>query len=130
LGALGTTLELLLLGHYENVWQLIPLVVLGLALIGSFLPIRNGSARPDKLLLVVCALMLLSGPLGLLLHFLDNVEFEREMRPAISGFELFWKSIRGALPALAPGTMIYLGGLGLLYRSISRSHHAAALDRP
>ncbi|MFB3131882.1 MAG: hypothetical protein ACE10K_05095, partial [Rhodothermales bacterium] len=42
-------------------------------------------------------------------------EFELEMYPTLKGLELFWESIKGATPALAPGTMIQLGLLGWAY---------------
>ena len=125
LGVLGSGVELLLLEHYEKIWQAIPLGLLSIALIASFLPLRTGNSGPNKIFAVVCIVMLVSGPIGLLLHYQDNVEFEREMQPTIAGVSLFWKAIRGALPALAPGTMIYLGGLGLLHLLIARSHRAA-----
>lgn len=125
-GILGSITELLLLGHYEKPLQLVPVVLLGLALVSSFLPVRAGGTGPGKALTIVCVLMLISGPLGLLLHYQNNVQFEREMQPAISGLPLFWAAIRGAVPALAPGTMIYMGGLGLLYLRISQLKRLAA----
>jgi hypothetical protein len=43
------------------------------------------------------------------------VEFELEMYPGLSGLELFREAMKGATPALAPGTMTILGLLGLAY---------------
>ena len=40
---------------------------------------------------------------------------ERELNPDLSGVALFSESMRGATPALAPGTMILLGALGFGY---------------
>jgi hypothetical protein len=37
------------------------------------------------------------------------------MNPALAGFELVRESLSGATPALAPGTMIQLGLIGLAY---------------
>jgi len=130
LGVLGSGIELFLLGHYEKAWQMVPVGLLAAALIISFLPVAAEGSTVRTVFTIVCIAMLISGPIGLLLHYLDNVEFEREMQPSISGVALFWKAIRGALPALAPGTMIYLGGLGLLHLRISQSSQATAVGRP
>ena len=62
------------------------------------------------------ALFILSGFVGTFLHFRANIEFEVEMYPGLAGFELYWKAIQGASPpSLAPGAMIALGLLGLIY---------------
>jgi hypothetical protein len=62
-------------------------------------------------------LFLASGCTGLWQHYQSNVEFELEMDPALSGFDLFTAAARGATPFLAPGAIILLGLLGLLYAS-------------
>jgi hypothetical protein len=60
------------------------------------------------------ALMIGAGLLGMWLHYDSNVEFELEMTPSIGAADLFRESMTGAIPALAPGTMIQLGLIGLL----------------
>jgi hypothetical protein len=57
----------------------------------------------------------LAGMLGVYLHYSGNREFELEMYPTMSGMELFRKTMTGATPALAPGTMIQLAFVGLAY---------------
>lgn len=115
LGAVGLTAELLLLEHFESVWQWVPLVVLGSGVaIGAAM-----AARPAPVT-VRCfqAVMVLTvgvGLLGLYLHLQGNAEFELEMDPALRGVELFWSALSGATPALAPGAMMQLGLLGLVY---------------
>jgi hypothetical protein len=47
------------------------------------------------------------------LHYQGNVEFERELAPDASGLPLVWEALKGATPALAPGTMMLLGAVGL-----------------
>jgi hypothetical protein len=128
LGILAAATELFLLEHYGTVWQQVPLWLLGVALLTSFTPVGDGKARAARALGIVCVLMVLSGVVGLLLHYQNNVAFEREMQPTIAGLALFWAAIRGAVPALAPGTMIYLGALGLLFIGIAQQRHAV-VDR-
>jgi hypothetical protein len=111
IGGLGTGAELLLLGHTEDRWQLVPLVLLGLglfALVG--LVWRPGSVRVFRVLMV---LFVVSGVVGVYLHYRANAEFEIEMYPSIAGIELVREALTGALPALAPATMLHLGLLGL-----------------
>lgn len=60
-------------------------------------------------------LFVLSGFAGTLLHYQGNAEFELERDPSLSGWALFRDTMTGATPALAPGTMMLLGLIGLLY---------------
>jgi hypothetical protein len=114
-GSIGTAAELLLLEHTEGVWQNVPLALIALGCVG----LAVLGTRPQRIRLRVFQLILVlfiaSGIAGSLLHYQGNVEFERELNPDIAGIELFWESMKGATPALAPGTMILLGVLGLVY---------------
>jgi hypothetical protein len=60
-------------------------------------------------------LFVLAGILGIFLHYQGNVEFELEQNPGASRWALFREAVQGATPALAPGVMVQLGLLGLLY---------------
>lgn len=115
LGLIGTAAELMLLQHYENGWQALPLVLIGLALL---VLVWHGVTRgPASVrgLQAVMVLFLLSGLIGVGLHHNANAEFELEMDPTLRGFRLFRESLSGATPALAPGTMVQLGLIGLMY---------------
>ena len=116
LGAIGTLAELVLLGHYEEIWQLIPLLLLTISL--TVVAMWFIAGRPGAVLRVFQFTMLLclvAGALGIYLHYDSNVEFELEMNPSARGSELVWNSLTGAMPALAPGTMFQIGLVGLLY---------------
>ena len=113
-GVLGVGIELGLLGHYEAYKQYIPLILLALGLAGA---VWLAAAPTRRSLLLFRWLMVgfvIGGLAGLVLHYRTNVEFVLELYPATSGWQLFWESIHGATPALAPGTMIQLGLLGML----------------
>ena len=59
---------------------------------------------------------MISGAVGMYLHFQVNMEFQLEMDPALTGMSLFRKAILAkAPPALAPGVMTQLGLIGLAY---------------
>jgi hypothetical protein len=114
-GMAGTLAELVLLEHTESITQWIPLVLLCAALFAAIV----AGVQPVRVTLValrvVMATCIVAGGIGLYLHYRGNVEFELEMYPGLGGRELFWKAITGATPALAPGTMIMFGLLGLTY---------------
>lgn len=116
LGLCGTGTELLLLGHDEDPWQWIPLVLIALAVVVVGLQAWRGSAAVIRLLRVVMGLMIAAGVLGVVLHYRGNLAFQVDMDPTASGWELFKKVVRAkAPPALAPGAMAQLGLLGLIY---------------
>jgi hypothetical protein len=114
-GSVGTGAELLLMEHTEGVWQNVPLVLVAIGCSGlAMMAIKPGRAQLRAFQLVM-TLFVASGLAGLWLHYRGNVEFELELRPGSSGLELFRESMMGATPALAPGTMILLGAVGLAY---------------
>ena len=117
-GVLGTGVELLLLGHTEDVWQWEPLVVMAVGLPVLAWHVKIGSAWSRWSSVAVMTGFVASGMIGLILHYRGNVEFELEMVPALKAADLFQKSMTGATPVLAPGAMIILGLLGLLYAFI------------
>lgn len=115
LGCLGAGAELLLLGHTEKAWQWTPIVLIAA---GLFVLAWHALAPGRACVRAFQGLMLLfaaSGLVGTLLHYRGNVQFEREMHPAGTRWELFRGAVTGATPALAPGTMTLLGSIGLLY---------------
>ncbi len=114
-GAVGTATELLLIGHDEDGWQLIPLVVLAVAVLATVVMlVTRARTSAIRLFRGAMLLMMLSGATGSVLHYRANMEFKLEMDPSLSGFALFSSVVRAkAPPALAPGNMALLGLLGL-----------------
>jgi hypothetical protein len=116
IGVGGIATELGLLGHYEELDQLIPL---GLAGVGV-LAIAAAALRPTPVTVrafqVVMVLCVVSGFVGTWLHYQATTEFQLEMDASLRGWALFRKAIVAkAPPALAPGAMIQLGLIGLAY---------------
>jgi hypothetical protein len=111
----GTAVELLLLEHYEDIWQWLPLVLLAA---GSAVLAWQSAGRRRAALWAFQLMMFLfvvSGGLGVVQHYQGNAEFELEMTPSLGGWELFRRTMTGATPVLAPGTMSLLGAIGLAY---------------
>lgn len=114
-GILGMAAELLLLDHTEGWQQQLPLVLLAAGLLACMGHAVRPSAGTVRLMQAMLVLFVVSGALGVLLHYKGNVEFELEMYPDMTGMELFRKTMTGATPVLAPGTMLLLGLVGLAY---------------
>ena len=106
---LGLIIELMLIGHYESFWQYLPLVSLILGLIS----VRFNSSSLH-LVKFIYILIILTGLLGVFLHLKNNWEFELEMYADISMIELIRRSFTGAVPALAPGSLVPIGLMGFL----------------
>lgn len=115
LGAAGTGVELLLLGHTEGPWQWAPIALLAASLVVLGWRVVRRGATGLRLFQATMVMCVLSGGLGLWFHYQGNREFELEMYPSLQGFDLFNESITGATPTLAPGVMLQLGLLGLAY---------------
>jgi hypothetical protein len=114
LGVSGVAAELILLEHYEDPWQWTPIALLvGGGVVGTAVAVRPSKPLIRTLRAVMAAYVLAAG-LGVFFHLKANVEFERELRPSIGGSELIVETLKGAMPALAPGAMAQLGLLGLL----------------
>jgi hypothetical protein len=125
-GSIGTGVELILLEHTEDLWQQAPLVLLGVACAQlAVLGIRPSAVGVRMFQLNMIAFIAI-GLVGVFLHYQGNVEFELELQPDSTGFMLFRDAMKGATPALAPGTMMLLGALGLLYTYYPQVRHVHA----
>jgi hypothetical protein len=115
LGIVGVGIELLLLEHTDGFQQLVPVTLLGL---GLLVLVWHGVARRPSSVRAIQLIMMLfvaSGLVGIVWHYQGNMEFELETYPSMAGLTLFKEAMMGATPALAPGTMIQLGLIGLAY---------------
>ena len=125
IGVLGTGVELLLLKHTEDWWQWAPIVMLGGALIVNVAVAVKPVVGTVRALQGLMLLFVVTGLVGTWLHYAGNVEWELERMASLGGMELFRAAIMGATPTLAPGTMVQLGLIGLLY-----TYRHPALARP
>ena len=112
---LGTALELYLLHHFEDNFQLIPLFCIGVLITLVIVSFFYKTNRVISFLKLVLILTALSGFYGTYLHLNANYEFELEMKPTANSLELILESLSGALPTLAPCSMIVLALIGYSY---------------
>ncbi|MEX2272194.1 MAG: hypothetical protein WD690_12010 [Vicinamibacterales bacterium] len=114
-GIAGTGAELLLTSHTADVWQKLPVALLGAAVPIVVVVALNPARVTVAVMRGVMVLFMAAGALGMYLHYDSNAEFAVELDPALSGFALFAEALtRPTPPPLAPGTMIMLGLLGLV----------------
>jgi hypothetical protein len=124
-GIIGTTAELILLGHVDSAAQWIPVVALAAAVpLLLWHAARPGPFTVRLIRLLMCAYIVF-GVIGVGLHYDGNVEFERELHPKDAGLAFLRHTIAGATPVLAPGSMVLLGLLGIAHTY----RHPAAQER-
>lgn len=126
-GIVGMSSELLLIGHAESVQQKIPLVLLALGAVTVGWHVVAPRAATVRAVQAAMALVVVSGAVGVWLHYRGNVEFELEMYPSMGGLELVQKTLTGATPVLAPGSMTLLGLIRLTH-SYRHPHRYGSSD--
>ena len=116
LGLLATAGELLLLGHTEGFWQWLPLALIFISLLLLAWHALAPSRATVRVFQGAMILFMLSGAVGIFLHYDGKAEFKLESNPSLAGWMLFKEALVGAVPpALAPAAMIQFGLLGLAY---------------
>lgn len=121
LGLVGAGTELVLIEHFEDFDQRIPLITLGLGILALVLHAvsRRGSLRALFGLAMIG--LAASGAYGTYLHYLSNAEFQLELHPELSGWSLFLAAMRAhSPPSLAPGALTLLALFGLIAASARR----------
>ena len=115
LGLVGTEVELFLLKHTEGFWQIVPLAAIGIALIVVVWCAVSPSTKSLGALRLIMTVFLIAGTIGVVQHFTGNIGYERESNPGLAGAELYKAAAMGSTPLLAPGVMLQLALIGLLY---------------
>ena len=127
LGCVGLGAELLLLGHFQEWRQQVPLALLALGLVLVAMLVRFKGRFVLRLFRLAMLAFVLGGIAGFWFHVNGNMEFELEMNSRLTGWALASRTAGGALPVLAPGALIQLGFIGLLY---TYRHPGLSTKRP
>lgn len=118
----GLLAELLLIAHYEDAAQWIPIGLLALGLITVIFDLGVARGWTQLSIQLTMVLLVTAGALGIYFHFQGSREFQVEMDPHMSGTSLVWHVLRAkSPPTLAPGSMMQLGILGLGYSYLRRT---------
>jgi hypothetical protein len=115
IGVIGTSSELILLRHIDKPAQWIPLVFLVASIPVLVWHASAPGVASIRTLQALMAAFIALGVLGVGLHYDGNVEFERELHPSERGWTFIRKTVAGATPVLAPGSMVLLGLVGLAH---------------
>ncbi len=116
LGLVGTVTELILLEHYEQALQFVPLVLIGLGVVVLAWHAMRHDTASLRALQIVMGLFVLAGFAGMAAHFNGSAEYQLELNPDMDKWELLDKIVHAhAPPLLAPGMMMQMGLLGLAY---------------
>jgi hypothetical protein len=116
LGLIGTVTELILLEHYEQALQFVPLVLIALGVVVLAWHAMRHDTASLRALQIVMGLFVLAGFAGMAAHFNGSAEYQLELNPDMDKWELLDKILHAhAPPLLAPGMMMQMGLLGLAY---------------
>lgn len=125
-GLIGVGVELALLEHYEDAPMFVPFAALAIGLAAVALHASAGTAATVRVLRGAMAVLIVSGLAGVALHYQGSLEFQIDMDPTLSTWDLFWKVLHmKAPPTLAPGVLVQLGLLGL-----AATYRHPVFDRP
>jgi hypothetical protein len=129
LGLAGTATELLLLEHYDEPWQWVPLLLVALAFGVLVWHWARRTAASVRALQITMLLFVVSSGVGLALHFRGAAQFQLEIDPAMPRSTLIAKVMRVKdPPVLAPGVMLQLGLIGLAYAYACQPRRASASE--
>ena len=115
-GLLGTGIELILIQHYEDTLQFVPIIVVAGAIAVALWHGLTRNAASVRVLQGTMALFIIAGGVGAGLHYRGGAQFQAELDPSQSHWQVFKKVMRAkAPPVLASGIMVQLGLVGLVY---------------
>ena len=107
-------LDLVFYEHYEDVWQVIPLVLLGvaaIALVGQVALRNRAATRAFQWSMV---LLILGGTLGTILHAKGSADFHAELDASATRWKLVGAVLHSKVPpTLAPAALVQMGLLGM-----------------
>jgi hypothetical protein len=113
-GLIGTAVELVLLAHDEDVKQFLPFVAIAMGVDATGWRLARPRRSAVLAVQLTMAILILTGGVGVVLHYQANMEFQLEMDRSLSGLNLMMKVLEAkAPPALAPANMALLGLIGL-----------------
>ena len=101
----GALIELWLVGHTEDVIQLVPFVLSVVGIVVCLLVFFRPSTGTIQVMRIWMAVVVLGTLLGVYLHIEGNVAFEREVDPQATTSKLILQGLGGGNPLLAPGIL-------------------------
>jgi hypothetical protein len=131
LGLAGVASDLTLLRHYEDARMVLPFLAIAIAAAGAIARLVRPSAASIRWLRASMVPMIAAGAAGAYLHYAGGLEFQKDLDPTLSRWQLFWKVLRmQAPPMLAPGMLVQFALLGLASTYRDPLNEAAKGDPP
>ena len=129
-GLVGTVVELLLLEHYEDSWQFVPLFFIGATLVVVAAHVVLRSAGSVLMLRLMMSFLIASGVAGVVLHYRGSMEFQLEMDATQSRLAALHegRSGQGAADARARGHGTIGTARSAVYVSASGARPPGALS--
>lgn len=113
-GLAGMAIELTLLRHYDSTSMVIPFLAMVVAAAGAVTRLARPSAASVRWLRASMVPMIAAGATGVWLHYMAGLDFQVDMDPSLSRWQLLWKVLHmQAPPMLAPGLLVQFALLGL-----------------
>ncbi len=109
---LAAAVELVLVEHYEDVWQIVPFVLIAAGLAAVVWLALAPSRASVRAAWGAGGLAVAGSLLGVVLHVKGNAEFALEIEPHLGLATALWEGLSGASPFLAPGMVALAGVLG------------------
>jgi len=109
----GTIVELYLAKHTKEPMQFVPFALCALGLLAVVSALRRPSRASLWSLRGVMGVLMLGSLLGVYEHLIGNLEFQLEMRPGAAWTDVWFTTLRGAAPLLAPGILALAAALAI-----------------
>ena len=130
-GLAGVATDLTLLGHYEDARMVLPFLAIAIAAAGTIARLVRPSAASIRWLRASMVPMMAAGAAGAYLHYAGGLEFQQDLDPTLSRWQLFWKVLHmQAPPMLAPGMLVQFALLGLASTYRDPLNEAAKGEHP
>jgi hypothetical protein len=128
-GVVGMIVELVFLKHTEGVLEILPIGLMGAALLVVIWDALRRSTASRAILMAAMVGFIVTGLAGVWVHYDANLGFERESNPGATAEEVYRKAVTGATPTLAPGAMVELGLVGVLFALLQPTSEAGAASK-
>lgn len=122
----GTIVELWLTEHTQELLQFVPFLLCAAALIVILIASLRPSRTTIWTLRLVMGALLVGSLVGVYEHLTGNWEIVLETKPNLATLEMFWASVRGAAPMLAPGILALVA---VIASAATYAHPALAKTR-
>lgn len=120
-GSVGILSDLLLMNHYENFSQILPILLISVCLILFLATLLIKTKRISNFFKCALALLTICAFAGIYFHLRGKADFKIEIDPNLKGWNLFLACITGHSlpPVLAPASIILVALSGYAWALVN-----------